>query len=179
MKRFPQLVRQAVLPHQRKLIMSFAQDTKSSYDPASGQIFGILKGMKETFETNLASSQQEEKEAAAAFNELNGAKSSELAAGEKKIDTFTIELADNKEKAATAKEDLADTRAILSADTKFLGDLKLKCQVTDQEWDARAKVRTEEIAAVGETISILTSDDALDLTRKTVSLVQVSSVDAC
>merc|ERR1719160_1281753 len=178
MKRFPQLVRQAVLPHQRKLIMSFAQDTKSSYDPASGQIFGILKGMKETFETNLASSQQEEKEAAAAFNELNGAKSSELAAGEKKIDTFTIELADNKEKAATAKEDLADTRKALSADTKFLGDLKLKCQVTDQEWDARSKVRQEEIVAVGDTINILTSDDALDLTRKTVSLLQVSAVDA-
>lgn len=178
MKRFPQLVKQAVLPHQRKQFASFVQDAKSAYDPASGQIFGILKGMKETFETNLASSQQEEKEAVATFTELKNAKSSEIAAGEKKIETFTIELADNKEKAATAKEDLADTRAALSADTKFLGDLKLKCQVTDQEWDARAKVRTEEIAAVGETISILTSDDALDLTRKTVSFLQVSAVNA-
>jgi hypothetical protein len=178
MKRFPQLMKQAVLPHQRKLIMSFAQNSKSSYNPASGQIFGILKGMKETFETNLASSQQEEKEAIATYGELKNAKSSEIAAGEKKIDTFTIELADNNEKAATAKEDLADTRAALSADTKFLGDLKLKCQVTDQEWDARAKVRQEEIAAVGETISILTQDSALDLTRKTVSLLQVYAVDA-
>merc|ERR1719359_1081471 len=177
MKRFPQLMNQAVLPHQRKHITAFVQNS-ASYDPASGQIFGILKGMKETFESNLASSQQEEKEAIATFTELKTAKSSELRAGEKKIETFTIELADNKEKAATAKEDLADTRAALSADTKFLGDLKLKCQVTDQEWDARTKVRQEEIVAVGETISILTSDDALDLTRKTVSLVQVSSVDA-
>merc|ERR1719161_486900 len=178
MKRFPQLVKQAVLPHQRKQFASFVQDAKSAYDPASGQIFGILKGMKETFETNLASSQQEEKEAVATFTELKNAKSSELAAGKKKIDTFTIELADNQEKAATAKEDLADTRKALSADTKFLGDLKLKCQVTDQEWEKRAKVRQEEIAAVSETINILTSDDALDLTRKTVSLVQLASVDA-
>merc|ERR1719316_1259995 len=177
MKRFPQLMSQAILPHQRKHVTAFVQNS-ASYDPASGQIFGILKGMKETFETNLASSQQEEKEAVATFNELKNAKSSELAAGEKKIDTFTIELADNKEKAATAKEDLADTRKALSADTKFLGDLKLKCQVTDQEWDARSKVRQEEIVAVGDTINILTSDDALDLTRKTVSLFQVSAVDA-
>lgn len=179
MKRFPQLMKQAILPHQRKHVTAFVQNA-AAYDPASGQIFGILKGMKETFETNLASSQQEEKEAVATFTELKTAKSSELAAGKKKIDTFTIELADNQEKAATAKEDLADTRKALSADTKFLGDLKLKCQVTDQEWDARAKVRQEEIAAVAETISILTSDDALDLTRKTVSFVQVhlSSVDA-
>merc|ERR1719160_730970 len=177
MKRFPQLMKQAILPHQRKHVTAFVQNA-AAYDPASGQIFGILKGMKETFESNLASSQQEEKEAIATFTELKTAKSSEIKAGEKKIDTFTIELADNKEKAATAKEDLADTRFALSADTKFLGDLKLKCQVTDQEWDARSKVRQEEIVAVGDTINILTSDDALDLTRKTVSLFQVSAVDA-
>ena len=33
---------------------------KQSYAPQSGAIFGILKQMKETFETNLESSQKEE-----------------------------------------------------------------------------------------------------------------------
>ena len=36
---------------------------KQSYAPQSGQIFGILKQMKETFETNLSNSQKEEMEA--------------------------------------------------------------------------------------------------------------------
>ena len=33
---------------------------KQSYAPQSGAIFGILKQMKETFETNLSSSQKED-----------------------------------------------------------------------------------------------------------------------
>ena len=33
---------------------------KQSYAPQSGAIFGILKQMKETFETNLENSQKEE-----------------------------------------------------------------------------------------------------------------------
>jgi uncharacterized protein YifN (PemK superfamily) len=45
MKRFPQLMKQAILPHQRKHVTAFVQNA-ASYDPASGQIFGILKGMR-------------------------------------------------------------------------------------------------------------------------------------
>merc|ERR1719174_2242396 len=42
-------------PAQKRAVGSFAQTaTDSSYAPASGEIFGILKQMKETFETNLA-----------------------------------------------------------------------------------------------------------------------------
>jgi len=33
----------------------------STSQPQSGEIFGILKGMKESFEANLAKSQEEEK----------------------------------------------------------------------------------------------------------------------
>merc|ERR1719305_2053003 len=58
-----------VLTHtERKAVSSFVQAPedyfdaeptfKQSYAPQSGEIFGILKQMKETFETNLASSQK-------------------------------------------------------------------------------------------------------------------------
>merc|ERR1719515_642051 len=61
---------QGVLTHtQRREIDSFAQAPedyfdasptfKQSYAPQSGQIFGILKQMKETFESNLSASQKE------------------------------------------------------------------------------------------------------------------------
>merc|ERR1719174_722376 len=55
---------------QHKAVKSFVQSPqdyfdaeptfKQSYAPQSGEIFGILKQMKETFETNLSSSQKEE-----------------------------------------------------------------------------------------------------------------------
>merc|ERR1719456_1150732 len=43
---------------------------KQSYAPASGEIFGILKQMKETFESNLSASQKEEMAAQKAYEDL-------------------------------------------------------------------------------------------------------------
>ena len=43
---------------QRKAVTAFIQ--APSYAPQGGEIFGILQQMKETFESNLASSQKEE-----------------------------------------------------------------------------------------------------------------------
>ena len=42
----------------------------------SGAIFGILKQMKETFETNLSSSQKEEMQSQSAYEDLKAAKES-------------------------------------------------------------------------------------------------------
>merc|ERR1719484_128698 len=53
---------------------------KQSYAPQSGEIFGILKQMKETFETNLSSSQKEEMANQKAHEELKAAKEDEIAA---------------------------------------------------------------------------------------------------
>merc|ERR1719428_1418307 len=47
---------------------------KQSYAPASGQIFGILKQMKETFESNLSASQKEELANQKAYEDLKAAK---------------------------------------------------------------------------------------------------------
>merc|ERR1719152_305851 len=60
---------------------------KESYAPQSGAIFGILKQMKESFETNLASSQKEEMQAQAAYEDLKAAKESEIKAGQELLET--------------------------------------------------------------------------------------------
>merc|ERR1719213_404558 len=75
LRKHKDLLAQVITPHQRKVIESFVQSPEDYFDaqptfrqsakqsaPASGEIFGILKQMKETFETNLASSQKEEME---------------------------------------------------------------------------------------------------------------------
>merc|ERR1719272_2924037 len=71
-----------------------------------------------------------------------------------------------------SKEDLADTTASVDADTKFLANLKDKCDNAQAEYNARSKVRNDEIQAVAEAMTILTGDDAKDLLLK---FVQVSS----
>jgi len=156
------------------------QNAKGKSKAPSSQIFGILKGMKETFETNMASAKEEEELAIAQFAELKKAKTSEIAAAEDLIETKTVELAAAKEINAHGKEDLADARATLSADNEFLSNLALKCDNAEKEYNDRVKVRNEELTAVAETISILNDDDAKDQFNKAGFgvFIQVSSKSA-
>jgi len=179
---------EGVLTHsQRRAVASFIQAPsdyfdaeptfKQSYAPQSGAIFGILKQMKETFETNLASSQKEEGQNQKAYEDLKSAKEEEIAAGQAQIDTKTQELADADEKNAQSKEDLADTKKSLSADEEFLSMLKEKCSMTDSEWEERQKTRQLEMEACSKALAVLSSDDAHDLFTKTFnpSFVQKES----
>jgi len=167
---------QAVLSkHMRHPAMSFLQgpatamlqqSAKGKTHAPSSQIFGILKGMKESFEQNLESAKTEEELAIEQFASLKKAKTSEIAAAEDLIETKTVELATAKEVNAHGKEDLADTRAQLSADNEFLSNLNLKCDNAEKEYNDRVKVRNEELTAVAETIAILNDDDAKDQFNK-------------
>merc|ERR1719191_723281 len=174
-------------PSQKRIVNAFVQSPedyfdaeptfKQSYAPASGQIFGILKQMKETFEANLSTSQKEELAAQKAYEELKKAKEEEIAAGQDAIDTKTEELATTDEKLAMSKQDMEDTKAGLSEDEAFLLMLKEKCQGADQEYEERQKTRAAEIEAVSKALAFLTSDDARDLFSKTFNpaLVQKKS----
>merc|ERR1712226_736156 len=179
---------QGVLTHsERKAVNAFIQAPedyfdasptfKQSYAPQSGEIFGILRQMKETFEANLSDSQKEEMANQKAYEDLKAAKEAEIAAGQSQIDTKTGELADTDQKNAQSKEDIDDTRASLSADEQFLMMLKEKCQMTDKEWEERQKTRQLEMEAVSKALAVLSSDDAHDLFTRTFnpSLLQKDS----
>jgi hypothetical protein len=181
---------QGVLTHtERRAVASFVQSPqdyfdasptfKQSYAPQSGQIFGILRQMKETFESNLSASQKEEMANQKAYEDLKAAKEEEIAAGQAQIDSKTQELADTDEKNAQAKTDVEDTKASLSADEQFLMMLKEKCQMTDKEWEERQKTRQLEMEAVSKALAVLSGDDAHDLFTKTFNpaLLQRSQLE--
>merc|ERR1711933_648336 len=140
---------------------------KQSYAPQSGEIFGILRQMKETFEANLSDAQKEEMANQKAYEDLKAAKEAEIAAGQAQIDTKTQELATAEANLAQAKEDIEDTRNSLAADEQFLMMLKEKCSMTDKEWEERQKTRQEEMEAVSKALAILSGDDAHDLFTRT------------
>merc|ERR1719263_2374594 len=169
---------QGVLTHsERRAIAAFVQAPqdyfdaeptfKQSYAPQSGEIFGILKQMKETFEENLSSSQKEELANQKAYEELKAAKTDEIKAGQDQVDAKTDELASTDEKLANSKAALEDTKNSLSADAEFLMMLKEKCSTTDAEWEERQKTRQLEMEACSKALAVLSSDDAHDLFTKT------------
>merc|ERR1712176_1586617 len=177
MQKHAPLLRGIISPSQKKAIASFIQAPqdyfdakptfKQSYAPQSGEIFGILTQMLETFEANLSQSQKEEMENQKAYEDLKAAKEAEIAAGQEQIDKKTSELADTDEKNAAAKEDIEDTKKSLSADEEFLMMLKEKCSMTDKEWEERQKTRQLEMEAVSKALAVLSGDDAHDLFTKT------------
>jgi len=183
--RHKKLVEKLTSARQRKELTAFIQAPsdyfdaeptfKQSYAPQSGAIFGILKQMKETFETNLETSQKEEMSSQSDYEALKATKEEEIKAGTDLKDTKTQELADTDSKLALSKEELEDTRNTLAADQKFLMNLKETCQMTDQEFAERTKTRAEEIKAVSEALAILSSDDAHDTFTSTFNFIQRSA----
>merc|ERR1719265_2339151 len=160
------------------MIASFVQQPASagSYAPASGEIFGILNQMKETFETDLAEAQKDERRSQAAYEELKAAKEAEIAAAKEQVETKTQELATAEEKKALAEQDKADTMASLDADQKYLVNLKEKCALTDKEFEERLKTRELEMQAVSKAMAVLNSDDAKDLFSSSLGFLQKESV---
>jgi chromosome segregation ATPase len=147
---------------------------QESYAPESGAIFGILKQMKEEFETNIETSAKEEDQALSEYNGMKKAKTDQINAAEDLSSSKTVELGDTEAKLAADKQDLKDTKAQLAADTDFLATVTEQCATADADYEARSKVRGEEIQAVSETIGILTSDEAQTSFSKSSSFIQLS-----
>jgi hypothetical protein len=169
------ILQQILNPSQRDTVTAFMQGQVTAGSPQGGEIMGILKQMKTEFESNLADMQATEKKDVAEFAALKDAKTSEIAAGEEMAKEKTALLGKTKVQLAEAKEDFEDTTSAMEADQAFLVDLKERCSVSDSEWEERSKTRSLEIAAVGETIKILTDEDAHDLFSSTLSFLQLSS----
>jgi len=164
---------------QRRVLSSFLQTKQApsagSYAPQSGEIFGVLRQMKEQFEKNLNDATTEENKSEAEFQSMKAAKTEEIAASSNKVANKEVEAGNAAEANAAAAQDKADTEAALAADTEFLANLKAQCEALDKEYAERTKTRTEEIAAVADTIGILTDDDAHDQFSKSLGFFQRSA----
>merc|ERR1719343_418592 len=115
-------LKQNITPSQSRAMKEFLQ--APAYAPASGEIFGIMKNMKDPFESNLEQLQADETNNQKAFEDLKAAKEEEIKSGEALFDKKAGELAAALEQLANDKVDLKDTRTTLAADEEFLANLK-------------------------------------------------------
>jgi len=175
-----QVIRSHADKHHYRLAMNFVQQGASTKQrtPASGEIYGVLKQMKETFQTNLAGSQKDEANAETEYASLKEAKTKQIAAANAQIQEKQQQLGDTDQANAVAAQDKRNTEDALEADTGFLADLKSRCATADADYAARVKVRSEEIQAVSDTTAILTNDEANDAFTKSMSFIQKSAVSS-
>jgi len=147
-----------------------------SYNARSGNIVGVLSQMQEEFEANLVAAQKQELSAKIAYQQLKSQKTAQIAVATAQKKSKESLLADTLLKASQAKDEMVATKDALSADQQFLLEMTRDCKTTAGEYDARVKVRNDELQALAEAIKILTEDEARDLFGKTLSFIQTSSV---
>ena len=156
-------------PADRDQVMAFLANGQGfGYAPASGQIVGILKQMKETMEGDLAGITKTEEEAIANYNSLVAAKEKQIEANTKAIEQKIERVGNLGVEIETMKADLSDTAQAMIEDKKFLADLDNQCKTKKEEWEVRSKTRTEELLCLADTIKMLNDDDALELFKKTL-----------
>merc|ERR1740138_536784 len=133
-------------------------------------------------EASLATATSEEETAVKDFNGLVAAKTKEINALTKEIESKTARIGELGVQLVTQKEDLDDTTKSLAEDEAFLKDLDKNCKTKEDEWATRCKIRSEELLAIADTIKLLNDDDALELFKKTLpasasSLIQLKTSD--
>jgi hypothetical protein len=148
-----------------------------SYNSRSGGILGMLGEMNDEFVRDLSAAQKAEFKSLVDFQKLQAAKLAEIAAANEQKDMKDEALADLLNRAAKAAEDLETMKNAKSADEKFVAEMTENCQVVDQEFEARSKVRQDEIVALSDVLDIVTSDEARDLFARSVgtSFIQVDA----
>jgi len=161
----------------RNMLMSFLSGGEGQgYVPKSGDITGILKQMKDTMVKDLADLTDSEKSSVAAYGDLMAAKTKEVNANTKAIESKSKRVGELGVSIAEMKIDLDDTAAALIEDKKFLANMDETCATKKKEWGSIVKARGEEMVAIDETIKILNDDDALELFKKTLPSSSASFV---
>lgn len=144
----------------------------------SGEIFGILENMLDTFNADLKQAREDEAAAVKQFTELKKLK-------EEQIARDTEQLRKENEKYAAATTKLADSEATkadcedsLEKDTQVLNETTETCTQNEQEMSERTKARAEELEGVGKALGFLNSDEAHELFGKALGFLQVESTSA-
>jgi len=151
----------------REMLTNFLA-AKNGYAPASGEIVGILKTMKDEMNADLTDETATETASIASFDDLVAAKTKEIDALTASIESKTARSGELAVKHAEMMNDLDDTREDLAESKKFLADLDVNCVNKKKEWAVYQKMQGEELLALADTIKILNDDDALELFKKTL-----------
>merc|ERR1719502_282758 len=127
----------------RRNLMAFFQEN-GDYAPQSGQIVGILKGMKDDMEAELKEAIASEEKAIAGFADLKASKEKEIEMATEAIETKTQRSGEIAVSVVQTKDSLEDTTDELADIQKFLTQLSTECATKEKEWAETCKVRAEE-----------------------------------
>jgi len=147
----------------------------SFYTPQSSTLLGILKQMNDTFSANLATAEETENAAQAAFDELTATQSATIAVSQKSIADKTLTMTEKDQIESNSRTQMTNTQLVLEHDLKFFESSRDGCKAKADDWKERSRLRTEELFGIKKALAILTDDDSRALFGNTTSFLQISA----
>merc|ERR1719197_1413538 len=148
---------------QKNMLTSFIQAPfTGTYQSQSGEIVGILKNMRDTFKSNLASARASESAAAESHSKFTKVKEDEFAKMKKSFDDKDKILGEQDDLLSNKKTSKTEAENTKADNEAFLAKLIKMCAEKTKEFEDRKMVRANEEAAVAEAVSILNSDEAFE-----------------
>merc|ERR1719420_1323546 len=166
---------QTITGSDKDRIEAFLQGGENA--PGGGEILGMLKAMKDELSRDIASLTKSEEAAVEGFASMKASKEKEIEFADESIESKKERIGELAVSVVQLKDVIEDSAKEAADAKKFAATLEKQCAAKQKEWDQRCKMRSDEIAAIGEAISILFDDDALDVFKKSLpaaSLVQDS-----
>jgi hypothetical protein len=148
----------------------------NAYEFQSGGIIEMLKKLRDQFRTKLADCQKEEMNSVHAYNMVVQDLVDSIENSNASIEDKKALKARKEEQAALDKKELAATIAMKKEDEKTLADMEVECKEKQFSFDEKQQLRTEEIEAISQAITILESGDVSGNADKHLALVQTSKV---
>jgi hypothetical protein len=152
------------------------QATTVNFESKSGGIVQMMEDLKEKLEDENSALVKEETQKQHSFDMMAASLTDVI---NRDTDARAEKTATKKQmetSAADAKESLANTQATLAEDTKYLEDLKTSCAQKTSDFQARQKMRAEELGAIDQAIEIIAGGAVAGSAGKHLpGLVQVKS----
>merc|ERR1719316_1923178 len=166
---------QTVTSDDRSDIKAFLQGQTDG--PGSGEILGMLKAMKDELGRDIATLTKNEEAAVKGFADMSASKEKEIEFADESIESKKERVGTLAVEIVQLEDEIEDSAAEAAESVKMGAALAKQCGSQKKDYDSEAKSRADELAAIGEAISILTDDDALDIFKKAApsAFVQDSS----
>jgi len=130
----------------------------ATYESQSGGISGVVDELQGKMEKERDELDKEETAQEGAFHLVKQQLTDNIALHTSHRQMKVGKLQETQQASATASGDLADTTASYNSDTKYLADLRTTCQQQSADFQARQKMREEELSAIDKATELIGGD---------------------
>jgi hypothetical protein len=144
----------------------------TAYKFQSGEIVTMMEKLLAEFKADITQLEKDEVARRQTYDSLKQDLTDQTKDATDSIDEKTITQAKNKQASIDMSADLQEVSAVHAADSKYLSDLTSLCEQKTTEFEARTKLRDEEIVALEKAVQILKGTEVEDANKHLPSMAQ-------